>query len=34
MLLAFALLGLFPLAVKKAVARVRPQKKGRPAPLS
>ncbi len=34
MLLAFALLGLFPLAVKKVVARVRAQKKGRPAPLS
>lgn len=34
MLLAFALLGLFPLAVKKAVARVRAQKKGRTAPLS
>ena len=34
MLLAFALLGLFPLAVKKVVVRVRAQKKGRPAPLS
>lgn len=34
MLLAFALLGLFPLVVKKAVARVRAQKKGRTAPLS
>jgi uncharacterized membrane protein YdjX (TVP38/TMEM64 family) len=34
MLLAFALLGLFPLAVKRVVARVRAQKKGRPAPLS
>lgn len=34
MLLAFALLGLFPLAVKKAVVRVRAQKKGRTAPLS
>ncbi|WP_028577688.1 TVP38/TMEM64 family protein [Desulfomicrobium escambiense] len=34
MLLAFALLGLFPLMVKKAVARVRAQKKGRTAPLS
>ena len=34
MLLAFALLGLFPLVVKKAVARVRAQKKGRRAPLS
>jgi uncharacterized membrane protein YdjX (TVP38/TMEM64 family) len=34
MLLAFALLGLFPLAVKKVVVRVRAKKKGRPAPLS
>lgn len=34
MLLAFALLGLFPLAVKKAVPWARARKKGRPAPLS
>ena len=34
MLLAFALLGLFPLAVKKAVPWEKKKKKGRPAPLS